>query len=133
MQIVRVTKGGGEDVSRPEIGARDEARNLSLGGVVAELTAACLSAVTALWPRVASPRAQQAGRRLCPGIRSGKQQIVRVHWARRNPRRKRTESTHSWGSQHWSVVGVEPPQPGVVNLRGAEFVNPREQPRSPCI
>ena len=29
--------GGGEDVGRPEIGARDEDRNLGLGGVIAEL------------------------------------------------------------------------------------------------
>ena len=37
---VRVAKGGGEDVSRPEISAMDEAQKLGLGGVVAGLGAA---------------------------------------------------------------------------------------------
>ena len=31
---VRVAKGGGEDVGGPEVGARDEAKNLGLTGVV---------------------------------------------------------------------------------------------------
>ena len=34
---VRVAEGGGEDVGGPEIGGRDEARDLTLGGAVAGL------------------------------------------------------------------------------------------------
>ena len=43
---VRVAEGRGEDVGGPEVSARDEAGNLRLGSA-------------ALWPRVASPKAQQ--------------------------------------------------------------------------
>ena len=35
---VRVAKGGSEDVGRPEVGAKDEARNLSLSSVVTGLS-----------------------------------------------------------------------------------------------
>ena len=34
---VRVAEGGGEDIGGPEITARDEAKNLGLGGVIAGL------------------------------------------------------------------------------------------------
>ena len=70
---VRVAEGGSEDVGGPKISARDEARHLSLGGVVAGLG----SSVNKSGDRVLSLR--------CPGIQSGRQHKTPVHRAWRSP------------------------------------------------
>ena len=91
-RAVHALPGRGEDVSGPEVSARDEAKNLGAAG------------------GVSSARVQRAG--LAGGAGYG--------FA--GPGGPQAQADRL---QHRSVVGVEPPQPGGVNLRGAEFDKPR--------
>ena len=96
---VPASKSGGEDVGGPEVGARDEARNLGLSGVVTGLsgnmneggdrvvaTSSLAQGATVDWtaPESREPvwQAAQGTGSLCPA----------------HPNRSRTESTFSSGS-----------------------------------
>ena len=84
---VRVAEGGSEDVGGPKIGAREEARHLSLGGVVTGLGTRVNKCGDRVLASGGLAQNRWRGRRLCPGIQSGRQ-----------PKRKRTELTYSSGS-----------------------------------
>ena len=103
---VRIAEGGGEDVGGREVGARDEARNLGLSGVVLS------SGMNECGDRdvAASGLAQGAA-----GGVDGARRIVKVGGpSQRTPQ-----------SRDRVRGGIEPPQPGVVDLRSTKFGEPR--------
>ena len=85
----------GAEVGGSEVGAR----NLSLCNAIAGLSRSVHRSVTALWPRVASPKAQQVAW-AAPVSKDPGSQAAQGTGSQdpAQPKRKRTESTYSSGS-----------------------------------
>ena len=84
-----------------------------------------MRAVTALWPRVASPQGAASG--VSGAGITGRQRRIQVRWAQRTPNAGEP-SRRAPQAPVRVAVRIEPPQPGVVDLRGAEFGKPRVCP-----
>ena len=129
---VRVAEGGGEDVGGPEIGARGEARKLSLGSAIAGLRRrvhTCSDRVVAAGGLaqgtiggVGGACVQGSGLTSCTGHGFARPSAAQAPAYRINV---------LLGLQRWSVMRVEAPHPCVSDLCFTEFQQPREPPRSP--
>ena len=98
-----------------------------------DLAAAWMRAVTALWPRVATPKAQQVAR-VAPESREPVWQAaqVRVRWAR-HTQVQADRVDVLFGLQHGSMVEVEPPQPGVVTSAAPSSTSRVLAPQEPSL
>ena len=112
---MRVAKGGGDDIGRPVVGTKDEARNLRHSGEVTRLSSnvnKCGDRVVAVGGISQGPARGVDGARVQRASLAGSTKYG-FNWAQRISGARAGRINALLRLQHRSVLGIEPPQPAM--------------------